>query len=166
MMFCRRLLVLGGVVTAMAGCVASGPIKGRLTEPGKPPVPLTMHYRSERFGENGTMTATLPDGESFSGRYLQVSSETSGDTLAPFWGGYGVAWDDWGADSESEAWITGSDLPTFIQNYSGKVIATLLGDRNGRMRCRFRLANPAEGMSGGGVGMCQVAGGGKIDAEF
>ena len=154
------------MAAAVSGCVAAGPIRGRLTEPGKPAVPVTLDYRSERFGENGTMKATMPDGERFNGRYLQVTSETSGDMLAPFWGGYGVAWDDWGADSESEAWVEGGDVPTFTQNYSGKVIATLLGDRGHRMRCRFRLANPAEGMSSGGVGECQVSGGGRIDATF
>jgi hypothetical protein len=162
----HRFLCTLGLATLLAGCVASGPISGRLTLPGKPAVPLTMHYRSERFGENGMMTATLPSGETFNGRYLQITSETSGDTLLPFWGGFGVDWDDEGADSEDEAWIAGADMPTFQQNYSGKVIATLLGDRGSRMRCRFRLANPAQGMSSGGVGECQVTGGGKIDATF
>ena len=63
-------------------------------------------------------------------------------------------------------WIVGADVPTFVRNYSGTVIATLLGDRGGRMRCRFRLAEPEQGMSGGGVGECEASGGGKIDATF
>jgi hypothetical protein len=34
------------------------------------------------------------------------------------------------------------------------------------MRCRFRLADPDVGMSSGGVGECDVSGGGKIAADF
>jgi hypothetical protein len=34
------------------------------------------------------------------------------------------------------------------------------------MRCRFRLADPPSGMSGGGSGESQIAGGEKIDATF
>jgi hypothetical protein len=69
--------------------VASGPIKGRYTAPGAGPTPVTLHYRSARFNQNGTMSVTLPDGEAFTGRYLQVTSDTSGEALSPYW-------DDWG----------------------------------------------------------------------
>ena len=153
---------------AAAGCVASGPINGRLKLPGKEPVPVTMTYRSERFGENGTMQATLPGGETFSGRYLQVTSETSAEAIDPMWGGFSMGWDSFGGEGgiEGPAWVGGYDMPEFMQNYSGKVIALLLGDRGDKMRCRFRLANPSEGMSGGGVGECQVTGGATIDAEL
>lgn len=153
----------------VGGCVASGPIKGRLTEPGASPAPITLHYRSERFNQNGTLTATLPSGEAFSGRYLEVSEDTDAETLDPFWGGWGVGWAGWGPWGDGDdngPWIVGADIPTFVRNYSGTVIATLLGDRGGRMRCRFRLGEPERGMSGGGVGECEVSGGGKIDAEF
>jgi hypothetical protein len=158
------------IAAGMTGCVASGPIAGRLTEPGKPPQAITLDYRSDRFGENGTMSVTLPSGEKFSGRYLQPTSETSGEVIDPMWGGFSMGFDSWGGeggiDSASEAWVVGDDVPAFAQYYSGKVIALLLGDRGNKMRCRFRLSNPAEGMSSGGVGECQITGGGKIDAEF
>lgn len=151
----------------LGGCVASGPIKGRLTTPGGAPTPVTLHYRSERFNQNGTMQVTLPDGETFTGRYLEVASDTDAETLDPFWGDWGVGWAGWGPWSDDYgAWVVGADVPTFVRNYSGTVIATLLGNRNGRMRCRFRLAEPEEGMTGGGVGECEVGGGGKISAEF
>ena len=155
------------VALLLGGCVASGPIRGRLTSPGTEPTPVTLHYRSERFNQNGFMNVTLPDGQAFSGRYLEVSSDTDAETLDPFWGDWGVGWAGWGPWSDDYgAWVVGADIPTFVRNYSGTVIATLLGDRGGRMRCRFRLGEPEEGMSGGGVGECQVSGGGKIDAEF
>jgi hypothetical protein len=159
-----------GLVLAAAllgGCVASGAIKGRLTEPGAAATPVTLHYRSARFNQNGILTATLPDGESFSGRYLQVTSDTDAESLDPYWGGWGVGWAGWGPWTDDYGpWIVGEDVPTFVRNYSGKVIATLLGDRGSRMRCRFCLADPSQGMSSGGVGECEVTGGGKIAAEF
>ena len=163
----RLPLQLSIAALLLPGCVASGPIQGRMKTPGAAPVPVTMHYRSERFNQNGTMRATLPSGEAFSGRYLQVTSDTDAETLDPFWGGWGVGWEGWGPWSDdSGPWIVGADVPTFVRNYSGTVIATLLGDRGGRMRCRFRLAEPEQGMSGGGVGECEASGGGKIDATF
>ena len=57
-------------------------------------------------------------------------------------------------------------MTTFRTNYSGKVVATLFGDRSTVMRCRFRLANPSGGMQDGGTGECQLSTGGKIDAQF
>ena len=151
----------------IAGCTASGTIKGRLTRTGGAPTPITMSYRSERFSQNGTLRATLPDGESFDGRYLEVTSDTDAETLDPYWGGWGVGWAGWGPWTDDYGpWIAGEDVPTFVRNYSGKVIATLLGNRGSRMRCRFRLAAPEQGMSGGGVGECEVSGGAKIAAEF
>jgi hypothetical protein len=166
---CRRLGGITLLAGALSGCVASGAIKGRLTDPGQTAVPVTLDYRSERFDEGGVMTATMPDGERFSGRYLQVTSQTEGATLDPYWGGWEMGWGSWGGFADGgtdEVWIGGADMPTFMQNYSGKVIATLLGDRGHRIRCRFRLANPSQGMSSGGIGECQVSGGGKIDATF
>ena len=155
------------VAGLLAGCVASGTIRGRMSKTGDAPVPVTLQYRSERFAQNGTITAKLPDGETFTGRYLQVSSDTDAETLDPYWGGWGVGWAGWGPWSDDYgAWIAGADMPTFVRNYSGKVIATLIGDRGDRMRCRFRLADPEQGMPSGGVGECQVSGGAKIDAEF
>jgi hypothetical protein len=151
----------------LAGCVASGTIKGRLSAPGTVPLPVTLQYRSARFNQNGTITATMPNGETFKGRYLQVTSDASAESLDPYWGDWGVGWTSWGPWADDYGpYIVGEDLPTFVRNYSGKVIATLLGDRGGRMRCRFRLADPSQGMSSGGVGECEVSGGGKIAAEF
>jgi hypothetical protein len=161
----RQMVMAAALLAAgLGGCVASGAIKARLHD-GEP---VTMHYRTERFGLNGTMTATLPSGEKFSGRFLQVSSETDSETLAPYWMGWGAGWDGWSpwSDDDSDWMGEGGMVSSASQYYSGKVIATLLGDRSGRMRCAFRLANPEQGMEGGGVGGCQTGDKQKIDAEF
>ena len=152
-----RLLALAAL---LSGCVYHGSIAGRLQAGGAQPQPITMNFQTQRFGPGGTMNTELPSGEYFTGRYLQITSETTADSFGPGWGGWGPwgpGWGDWGG---------GADYATFIQNYSGRVVATLFGDRKNTMRCRFQLANPQEGMSGGGVGECQVTNGDKIDAQF
>jgi len=151
-----RLLLLAG---ALSGCAHQGAIAGRLEAPGMQPKPIEMEYVTARFGSGGTMNTTLPSGEYFTGRYLQVTSETTADAFGPGWGGWGPwspFWGDW----------DGGDYATFVDNYSGRVIATLFGDRKNTMRCRFQLANPADGMTGGGIGECQITNGEKIQAQF
>jgi len=152
-----RWLVLA---STLSGCVYQGAIAGRVEAPGAQPKPITMNFQTQRFGAGGTINTELPSGEYFTGRYLQITSETTADTFGPGWGGWGPwgpGWGDWGG---------GADYATFVQNYSGKVVATLFGDRKNTMRCRFQLANPQDGMSGGGVGECQVTNGEKIEAQF
>ena len=152
-----RWLVLAGT---LSGCVYSGAIAGRVDAPGAQPKPITMNFQTQRFGAGGTINTELPSGEYFTGRYLQITSEMTADSFGPGWGGWGPwgpGWGDWGG---------GADYATFVQNYSGKVIATLFGDHKNTMRCRFQLANPQQGMSGGGIGECQVTNGETIQAQF
>ena len=56
-------------VTALAGC-AGGPISGRLIVPGKAPMQVTLTYTSSLFGGSGKLSTLLPDGESYSGKYI------------------------------------------------------------------------------------------------
>jgi hypothetical protein len=152
-----RWLVVAGL---LSGCTYSGAIAGRVEGRGMQPQPITMNYTTERFGAGGTISTELPSGEYFTGRYLQITSDTEANDLGPGWIGWGPwapGWSDWGGDV---------DYATFIQKYSGRVIATLFGDRKNTMRCRFQLANPEEGMAGGGVGECQVTNGETIQAQF
>ena len=152
-----RWLVLAA---ALSGCTYSGAIAGRLEAPGAQPKPITMNFETERFGAGGTINTELPSGEYFTGRYLQITEDMNTDTFGPGWmgwGPWGPGWGDWGG---------GADYATFVQNFSGKVVATLFGDRKNTMRCRFQLANPPDGMSGGGVGDCQVTNGDTIQAQF
>jgi hypothetical protein len=108
------------------------------------------------------MTVTLPTGESFSGKYVHVTSTTTVDVVPPvFWD---PAWSDWGPFGYP--WDDGAGFQAFRRSYSGKVVATLFGDRGDTMRCRFHLQAPEQGMRGGGVGACQVSNGGQLTAMF
>ena len=151
---------------AVTSCTNSGPISGQLTLPGEAPQRVTLNYAGDRFDEGGTLSVTLPSGERFSGRYVQVTSTSTADAVGPTWAMWGPPmWDEWGPFGET--WSGGpADIWTFRKNYSGRVVATLFGDRGSVMRCRFRLANPSGGMQDGGTGECQLSTGGKIDTQF
>ncbi|MFP6663434.1 MAG: hypothetical protein VCC00_04460 [Deltaproteobacteria bacterium] len=174
----NRTLCLTLGLALVAGCAQQGTIMGRLSVPGeKTSTPVTMNWATTGFSSGGTMNVHLPAGETYTGKFLQVTSTTSADTLGGGgwggvgwsggyggYGGYGGGWNDWGP--YGSPWGGGGSYSTFVTNYSGKVIATLFGDKGNTMRCRFHLSQPASGMEGGGVGECEVKGGDKIAAQF
>ena len=107
--------------------------------------------------DQGDMTAVLNNGQTYQGKFFQITRETTIDTLGPLWAGWGPGrWGGWGY------WDSG---PAFVTQYTGKVVANLQGP-SGYMRCRFTLIRPASGMSGGGQGQCQLPGGAIIHADF
>lgn len=166
-----QIAALIGAVALGAACSTIKPadtIHARLVDAsGGSATPLEMEFVTDTFGMNGMMTVTMPSGEVFRGRYAQISSTSGSDTLGTAWGGWGVwepYWKDWGP--HGSPWVSGDDFATFVQNYSGKVVATLFGDRGGTMRCRFQLADPGEGLAGGAVGQCQTSSGHDLEAQI
>lgn len=63
----RRWCVLV-LALAAAGC-ASGRIPARLSVPGRPAAPVTVHYQSSLLGGTGKLSTELPTGERFAGGY-------------------------------------------------------------------------------------------------
>ena len=116
----------------------------------------------EDRGHEGTMTATLSAGETYTGQFFQVTRDTRIDTLSPLWDGWPYSrwnfpwgrWNYWGPDVR------------FVTVYSGRVVANLAGPDGTHMRCRFFLRHPNTGMAGGGQGTCQLPDGRNIDATF
>ena len=161
-----RFLGLALALGSLSSCTSTGPISGQLVLPGQAAQRVTLTYVTDRFDEGGQITGTMPSGESFSGRFVQVTSTSTMDSVGPMWSSWSSPmWNDWGPFGET--WIGGPvDVTTFRTNYSGKVVATLFGDRGTVMRCRFRLVNPSGGMQDGGTGECQLSTGGKLDALF
>jgi hypothetical protein len=110
------------------------------------------------------MTASLPNGTTYSGRYFQITSDTRLSGLGPLWTGWGPEWGMYGwADDDWDDWDPG---PQFITHYTGRVVANLADADGAHLRCRFRLIYPAEGMVGGGSGACELANGSSIHAQF
>ena len=74
------------VAGALLGC-ASGAVTGRVIQPGQPAAPLTMTWNSGLFGESGKISAVMPDGERFSGKYQVVAPGMTRTSLDPAWTG-------------------------------------------------------------------------------
>lgn len=77
-------LVLGGIV----GC-ASASIVGRLTSPGRVSDSATLNYRSSLLGGSGKLWATLPAGETFTGRYVLQPRESDAHMIGTLTGDRG-----------------------------------------------------------------------------
>jgi hypothetical protein len=155
------MLALSSAV--LLGC-ASGAMIGRVSQAGQQAEPLNMTWNSGLFGESGKMSAVMPDGERFSGKYQVVKPAMSRSSLEPAWTGDEPG-DNQGQIDDS-MWRAGRDAVPFSRTYESKAVATLKGDRGTTMLCRFNLGARGAGMGGGGTGECQTSKGAKITAQF
>src|SRR3546814_253706 len=104
-------LVICFALLALAGCTGDMTAVIRSAD-GRPQGPVDLSFTTNGFGD-GRMTARLPDGETFTGKYVKIASKASASS-------FGTALDD------------GSGFGTTystVRNYSGKVEAMLIGDR-------------------------------------
>lgn len=147
----------------LSGCATTGMGSGEMTQKGKPTEPVLFSWKSSNGGNSGSMVANLPDA-TYTGRFFQITRQTARETLGPMWDGWNEGWSDW--PYWTQPWPSDYNVTQFITNYSGKVVANLHASKGQYMRCRFHLAEPASGMSGGGQGECQISGGRVINAEF
>ena len=144
------------LVALAAGCATMGVGTGA-TPSGADPV--TFSWKSSG-SVSGTMNATLANGKQYSGQFFQITHDTTVDSLGPLWVGWHRGfgrfggWGDWDAG------------PSFITNYSGRVVANLGAPSGEHIRCKFQLGRPQDGMAGGGSGQCQLPDGNTIDATF
>lgn len=148
--------VLGAV-----GCTTTGIATGQLVTTSGQRSPVVFDWRSERGNATkGQISTVLPDGTPFAGRYFEITSTIEQSALAPLWVGWDPYWPSWTAPW---AGYGGSGYTTFSRIYSGRVVATLVGPEGSRMRCRFTLAEPEDGLAGGGVGDCELQDGSRIE---
>jgi hypothetical protein len=138
----------------LAGCTTAGTGYGDAQKGGSDPV--SFHWKSTDGGISGAISASLSPERSFSGQFIQTATEVHSDALDHMWHGWAPGWGAWGP----------GPVNGFVTYYSGHVLANLSDAHGEQMRCRFRLAKPYSGMSGGGSGECQVAGDEKIEATF
>ena len=158
------LSIFTALAIAAPGCTQKGSMTAVESGGATPGAAVVMDWESPE-GERvtGTLTATLPSGETFSGKYIQVGTDTSDSDLEPYWSGWsGSQWGTWPQDYS--ATVEGS--PSFQMQYSDRVIANLTGDKGGKMRCRFKLHDSVAGLAGGGMGQCQTGAGDEIEARF
>lgn len=153
--------VAGLALGVVAGCASSGTGTGKLVQRGGAPEgAVSFSWHTGMNPDRGELTATLPNGQTYMGRFFEVTTNTDLQTLTPLWEGWSPWWTDWPWAPYAYAG------QTFMTSYTGRVLATLSGPGGKRMRCRFFLATPEAGMPGGGQGKCQFQDGSTIDANF
>jgi hypothetical protein len=103
---------------------------------------------------SGSMTATFANGETFTGRFFQITSSLT-DELGP----QGPVWHQEGL------YDVGPELQ-HVAHYTGRVVANLSGSDGAQMQCRFELMRPVNGMAGGARGECRVPDGLSVDVQF
>ena len=151
----KKLFAVLGASLALGACTTMGTGTGTIGENNKP---VSFAWKSTDGGTSGTMSATLADGKTFSGPYVQPTNTTRTDEYAPMWVGWNYGWPDW-------TW-GGFPATAFTTQYSGRVMANLQSSDGKRMRCHFQLNNPSAGIAAGGQGHCQIKGGSTVDAVF
>src|ERR1700733_3092831 len=107
------------------------------------PNPVKFGWTS-RSNVSGSMTATLANGGTFTGRFSQVTSSLT-DEL----GSQGPIWHQEGQ------YDVGPGLQ-YVPHYTGRVVANLSRSDGAQMRCRFELMRPVDGMAGGAGGGWQA----------
>jgi hypothetical protein len=150
------VMLAAAVAVALTGCTTMG--TGYGTVRGADHGRVSFDWKSVD-DVSGSLTATLSDGEMYSGRYFQITRDTRVDTIAPLWAGWSPRWRGW------PGWYADPG-PDFIKQYSGRVVANLSAADGEHMRCRFQLVHPTSGMKGGGQGTCQFQDGKSVDAMF
>jgi hypothetical protein len=148
------VLLLGAI--ALSACTTMGSGTGSVAPGGER---VGFAWTSKDGGTTGTMSATLGDGKSFSGPYLEITHQARNEDFDPMWSGWQFGWNDWGAWEAFPA-------AGYTTLYSGRVVANLQSPDAQQMRCRFQLNDPTAGMGGGGQGECQLGSGRSIDAVF
>jgi len=155
-----RLAMLGNLFLFLpsAACSTSGTAVGDVKEPWGKLEPVKLVWKSDPTDlQTGVISGALPDGTEYSGRCFEVIDTASGADYAVLWEGWPEHWGEWPEDGPV---VEISDWPTFVKIYTGRVIASLeSSDGTKRLRCRFHLDKPREGLVGGGTGECQASNG-------
>ncbi|MDG2335094.1 MAG: hypothetical protein P8Q97_12770 [Myxococcota bacterium] len=165
--------LLASLSLGLAMCAYS-PQTGIMTADWKPPAKskdqpqkVMIAWESESR-ITGSMTFTLGrGGQRYVGPYMLIEKTTSHVAAQSLYG----LWDDGIYDSWSVTGVNpwfepGWGVSFWVSHYDGHVVSGLDGNRGGKARCRFTLANTEHGIPGGGTGKCQLSDGGLLDASF
>ena len=138
------------VVALAAGCATTRTGAGSAVS-GTHPAKFDW---TSRGNASGSMTATFANGETFMGRFSQITSSLT-DEL----GSQGPIW------HQDGLYDVGPGLQ-YVPHYTGRVVANLGRSDGAQMRCRFELRSPVDGMAGGARGKCQLPNDLTVDAQF
>lgn len=136
--------ILFSSIVLFVGCESTGKIQAVTN--GKV---VQFDYQQGLFENDGLLSVVMPDGERFSGKFVQNTSSSSGS--------------DWeiGESSNDDALILKDST---IKSSQAK--AVLIGDKGNTMQCQFQFSDPDSGVDGGGVGSCETSNNQKVHATF
>lgn len=160
----NQLLKVGAIALPLAAsaCVTTGTASGQLKEPAGKQEAVTLVWKSDATApDRGKISGTLPDGKRYSGRYFEVIKSANAEVYGLAWEGWRPYWAGWRTPWYEP--IGDLDWSGFVDVYTGRVIANLKTDSGARMRCRFTIEKPEQGLVGGGTGECQLSNGEAID---
>ena len=157
--------LLGGLAALglSTGCATTGLGAGEVKHADEP---VAFQF-SERSPDGGRLKAVDGDGETYEGRFVQLTEQVERSRVEPIIMG-GPATVSGPASAGMQMWALPVDttVDDFIKLYTGRVVAWLQGDRGHSMRCSFTLANGDQGMKSGGSGECRLDDGRVITATF
>ena len=142
----KNTILITLVLILTSGCTSTGTIQG--VSQGNS---VQLDYEQDFLDNDGNLRINMPDDELYIGKFVQLSSSTSGNEFVI--GGYKSYLDD--------AWILKDS-----NRVSSETRAQLLGNRGNTMECKFQLSDPSSGIDGGGIGNCQTSNGQKIAVAF
>ncbi len=157
------------------GCSTTGTAVGDLEEPstetatGAPEATTTesatLVWRSDGGKPTqGKIWGTLPDGTEYTGRYSEIVETVPEGQTAYLWTDWSPYWPDWEPLWNYDVSEGVDGWRTFLTIYTGRVVASLRSaDQKTRMRCRFELTKPKDGLAGGGRGDCQLSNGEELE---
>ncbi len=138
------LFLISQSLFMLTGCESSGTIRG--VSDGQA---VKMKYKQNLIENEGKLSVTLQTGETFTGKFVQKSSTSSGNAL-------GIG------QSTDEDKVTINDSTTI----SSLADAVLIGNKGHTMHCKFQLSAPDIGIDGGGIGSCKTSTGKTIQMTF
>lgn len=132
------------VAVFLAGCETTGTIQGVSEGNG-----VQFEYEQRFFENDGTLRITMPDGETYTGKFVQHASSRTGD--------------EWqvGESSDDDSIIFNNS-----STVSSQAAAVLIGDKGSTMKCKLHLSDPDSGIDGGGIGSCKTSTGTPVDFSF
>ncbi|MCA9619090.1 MAG: hypothetical protein KC731_08710 [Myxococcales bacterium] len=161
---CRLKIAALGLV--LVGCASGGTAVGTLQEPegAESGEVVTLAWKADPLTpRRGEIAGVLPDGSAYSGRYHEIAEEKDVQALDDMWEGWTPYWAEWKVSWEYPEWVEPVDADGFVRIYTRRAVANLVATKgDGRMRCRFELRAPSQGLAGGGRGECQLTTGEQI----
>lgn len=127
--------ILAIYIASITACSSTGTIQG-VSGNNR----VQFEYEQTLFDHGGKLKVAMPDGEQFSGQFVQSSSSYSGT--------------DWeiGESSDDDSIIL-KDSTTL----TSEAKALLIGNRGSTMTCWLTLSAPEIGLDGGGIGKCETS---------